>query len=506
MGVSIFLLPFILLLALPDVQSSNSSTSFSIKLIDKYSPESPFYPGNITFLERMEMMVRDSEARVSYLKSINERSSTPNYITPYVTNQGFTYVAEARVGGRESYFKFLLDTGSDLSWVLCKEDRGFHFWDPRYYNPYKSYTHRDIQCNDPVCDGSCKQGKCSYDMHYGDGSNIRGYVVKDSFWFKAPKELSIQNVLFLCADPNSYKGLIKVKGILAMSSSPKSFTSQISENIKSRFSYCLVPRKENGLAPISYLKFGNDMGYLSPRVQKTKFLKPNNLYVLELVDVSVDGKQLHYPPEAFRKSIPSRFVIDSGCAMTRLHTSIYWKLHKAFEEYFDRLQLIKRESCLAGIRGISGIQLCYHLSKHIKSFPTMTYHFKDGAILKIVPEQTFIINRNKGTIDLTVMLDPLFNILGAYQQQNTRFTFDNKRTRHLLCPPLPPPLSSPPLRRRQLLQPRTHRRSYLLRHRFLSTRRHETPPLLGIDAAVATIVILAADGLTSAITAAANDG
>ncbi|KAM7280062.1 hypothetical protein ACFE04_007196 [Oxalis oulophora] len=80
------------------------------------------------------------------------------------------------------------------------------------------------------------------------------------------------------------------------------------------------------------------------------------------------------------------------------------------------------------------------------------------------------------------------------------------RTRHLLCPPLPPPLSSPPLLRRQLLQPRTHRRSYLLRHRFLSTRRHETPPLLGIDAAVATTVIPAADGLTSAITAAANDG
>ncbi|KAM7280082.1 hypothetical protein ACFE04_007216 [Oxalis oulophora] len=418
MGVFTILLPFILLLALPDVQSSNTSTSFSINLIDKYSPESPFFPGNITFLERMEMMVRDSEARVAYLNSINERSSTPNYITSYVTNQGFAYVAEARVGGSGKYFYFLLDTGSDLSWVLCKEDRGFHFWDPGYYNPYKSYTHRDIQCNDPVCGGSCKQEKCSYEIHYGDGSSIRGYVVRDSFRFKAPQELTFLNVLFLCVDPKS--ALHKVEGILSMSSSPNSFTSQFSKYIKSRFSYCLVPRKENGLAPISYLKFGNDMGYLSPRVQKTKFFKPDNLYSLELVDVSVDNKRLHYPPGAFRHGIYSGFLIDSGSAISHLHASVYWRLHKAFEEYFDRLQLVKRESCLGGI------QLCYRLPKHIKSFPSMTYHFKDGANLKIAPEQTFIINRKEGTLDLAVMLNPSLNVLGAYQQQNTRFTFDNR--------------------------------------------------------------------------------
>ncbi|KAM7278870.1 hypothetical protein ACFE04_006004 [Oxalis oulophora] len=368
MGVSIVLLPFILLLALPDVQSSNTSASFSIKLIDKYSPESPFYPGNITFLERMEMMVRDSEARATYLNSINERSSTPNYITPYVTNQGFTYVAEARVGGRGKYFYFLLDTGSDLSWVLCKEDRGFHFWDPGYYNPYKSYTHLDIQCNDTVCDGSCKQGKCSYELNYGDGSSVKGYVVRDSFWFKAPHELTFQNFLFLCVDPKSYKDLVKIEGILAMSSSPKSFTSQFSD---------------------------------------------------------VDNKRLHYPPGAFRHSmtIYSGFVIDSGSGISHLHASVYWKLHKVFEEYFERLHLVKRESCLGGVHGI---QLCYRLPKHIKSFPSMTYHFKDGANLKIAPEQTFIINRKEGTLDLAVTLDLSLNILGAYQQQNTRFTFDNR--------------------------------------------------------------------------------
>ncbi|KAM7279050.1 hypothetical protein ACFE04_006184 [Oxalis oulophora] len=398
MGVSTILLPFILLLALPHVQSSNTSMSFSIKLIDKYSPESPFYPGNITFLERMEMMVRDSEARLKLA---------------------------CRVGGRGKYFYFLLDTGSDLSWVLCKEDKGFHFTDPVYYNPYKSYTHSEIQCYDPVCDGSCKQAKCSYGIGYGDGTSVTGYLVRDSFLFKAPKELTLKNILFLCADPKSYKGSHKVKGLLAMSSSPKSFTSQMSENIMSRFSYCLVPLKENGIALINYLKFGMDMGYLSPKVQKTKFLKPNNLYLLELVDVSVDGKRLHYLPGAFRKSIHSGFVIDSGSAISHLHANVYWKLHKAFEEYFDRLKLVKRESCLDGVRGISGIQLCYRLPKHIKSFPSMTYHFKDGANLKIAPEQTFIINRKKGTLDLAIMLDPWSNVLGAYQQQNTRFTYDN---------------------------------------------------------------------------------
>ncbi|KAM7279995.1 hypothetical protein ACFE04_007129 [Oxalis oulophora] len=417
MGVCIFLLPFILLLALPAVKSSNISTSFSINLIDKYSSESPFYPGNITFLERMEMMVHDSEARVTYLNSINERSSKPNYITPYVTNQGFTYVAGAHVGGRGRYFYFLLDTGFDLSWVLCKEDRGFHFTDPGYYNPYKSYTHSDIQCNDPVSGGSCEQEKCGYEIKYANGASVRGYIVRDSFLFNAPKELTLKNVLFLCADPKSYKGLLEIKGLLAMCPDSKSFTSQLSEYIKGWFSYCLVPRKENGIVPTSYL---------NPRVQRTKFLKPNHLYSLDLVDISVDGKRLQYPPGAFRKSGYSGLVIDSGCAITHLHANVYWKLHNAFKEYFDRLQLVKRESCLAGVRGKSGIQLCYRLPKHIKSFPSMTYHFQDGANLKIAPEQTFIINREEGTLDLAIMLDSSFNVLGGYQQQNTRFTLDNR--------------------------------------------------------------------------------
>ncbi|KAM7279469.1 hypothetical protein ACFE04_006603 [Oxalis oulophora] len=431
MGVFAILVPLVLLVALPDVHSSNKTASISIRLIHKYSPESPFYPGNITFLERMKMMSRDSEARVSYLNSIHEQNSTLNFITPYVSSQGSIYVAEARVGEPGKYFYFLLDTGSDLSWVLCKEDRGFHFTDPGYYNPYKSNTHRDIQCDDPACDGSCKQGKCGYGIAYHDGSRVRGYVVRDSFWFKAPREQGIKGVLFVCADPEKTKitQLKSLKGLLGMSPHPKSFTSQLSEYIDGRFSYCFVPPKESGLTPMSYLKFGMDMGYLSPSVQMTKFLKPDKhfpAYLLDIVDISVEGERLDYPPGAFRNTSDSGVAIDSGSGLTHLHANVYWKLHNALTRYFDRYKLVKRQSCIFGIPGKSGIQLCYELPKYFTSFPSMTYHFKEGGKLKIAPEQTFIIDRGDWTFDLAIMLDHSRNILGSYQQQNTRFTYDNR--------------------------------------------------------------------------------
>ncbi|KAM7279703.1 hypothetical protein ACFE04_006837 [Oxalis oulophora] len=439
MGVFAVLVPLILLLAFPNVRSiasSDKTTSISIRLIHKYSPESPIYPGNLTFLEKWEMMANESEARASYLKSIispnTEINSPPRLIKPYVMNKILLYAAEVRVGQPGRFFYFLLDTGADMSWVLCKYQQTFDpYRDLGFFNPYKSNTYTEVNCTDHGCDGKCVKGKCVYQVTYLDGLGAEGIFAKDEFGFKAAEETSItfKNILFVCADPKKTRHFPgNIRGILAMNPDPKSFTSQMAGYTNGRFSYCLVPPKADGETPMSYLKFNFDMGYIGPKVQTTKFLKlPGSIpmYFLNLVDISVNGKRLKYPPNAFLINPQEGFLIDSGSSISQLHKTVYWKLHNAFIEYFAKFNLKRRGFCPGGVRDKRGIQLCYFLPDSFTAFPSMTYHFSD-ADLQIAPEQTVMISRNSKIVMLAVALSDETNILGAYQQGNTRFTYDNR--------------------------------------------------------------------------------
>ncbi|KAM7279424.1 hypothetical protein ACFE04_006558 [Oxalis oulophora] len=428
------LVPFMLLLALPnDAMSSYShySTSFSIRLIHKYDPESPFYPGNLTFLERMERIVNDSLARVSHLKSIispNGKNYTPQLVQPYVSGTGFGYAAEVRVGDTGRYFHFLLDTAADMSWVLCKWDKSFSFFkQPKYFNPYRSTDYREIKCNARVCKGQCKKEKCIYRVRYGDGEIAQGVYSRDRFTFKSATEPSkiFRNILFVCADPEKTHSIplgdITANGLLALGPNPESLTSQLGQYIRGRFSYCLVPPKKGIMTPMSYLKFGLDMGFKSPQLQSTKFLKVRgreHFYYLHLQDISVNGKRLNYRPGTFliNKKHNQGFVIDSGSELSFLHGPNYWKLHDVLLKYFAQFHLVRRQICPYG--GRNGIQLCYELPDNFTSLPSMTYHFK-GANLKLAPEQI------KKILTLAIGIEHGLNVLGAYQQHNTRFTFDN---------------------------------------------------------------------------------
>ncbi|KAE8125613.1 hypothetical protein FH972_020396 [Carpinus fangiana] len=45
----------------------SDSAGFSLKLIPRFSPESPLYPGNLSQSERIQKMVEISHARANYL-------------------------------------------------------------------------------------------------------------------------------------------------------------------------------------------------------------------------------------------------------------------------------------------------------------------------------------------------------------------------------------------------------------------------------------------------------
>ncbi|KAM7278484.1 hypothetical protein ACFE04_005618 [Oxalis oulophora] len=435
------LVSFILLVPLPnDALSSYShdSSSFTIRLIHKYDPESPFYPGNLTFLERMERTVNDSLARVSHLKSIISLNGgtnyTPQLVRPYVSGSGLGYVAEVRVGDSGRYFYFLLDTAADMSWVLCKWDTHFSFFkEPEYFNPYLSTNYREINCNARVCKGQCIEGKCIYRVRYGDGEISEGVYSRDRFTFKSPTEPSqfFSNILFVCADPEKTHAMpmgdITAKGLLALGPSPESLTSQLGQYIRGRFSYCLVPPKKGIMTPMSYLKFGMDMGYKSPQLQSTKFLKVRgreHFYYLHLQDISVNGKRFNYQRVTFliNKDHNEGFIIDTGSGLSFLHGPNYWKLHYVLLNYFAQFHLVRRKTCPYG--GKDGIQLCYELPDNFTSLPSMTYHFKD-ANLEVEPEQVFMVDRSRKILALAIAIEHGINVLGAYQQHNTRFTYDN---------------------------------------------------------------------------------
>ncbi|MCO5572929.1 hypothetical protein L7F22_026690 [Adiantum nelumboides] len=126
----------------------------------------------------------------------------------------------ARIGLGSSFTRrdlyFIIDTGSDLSWVQCAPCNPCHSQlDESIFDPEASETMRNVSCDSLLCTGhgvgnvGCGVDKkqCKYVMRYGDGSQTMGDIVTDTISFGA-EGASLPNMLIGCGQKNdgSFKG------------------------------------------------------------------------------------------------------------------------------------------------------------------------------------------------------------------------------------------------------------------------------------------------------------
>lgn len=427
---------FLLLLSLNLVSYNTSSkpkTGFSLKLIPSDSPDSALYPGKLTQHERIQRMVELSKARAKYvgfLSTANQINSTlyPENIHLKMYMHSIFYSVQVFLGTPKIPQTLLMDTGSNLVWTQCKPCINcFSQTEPPIFAPNTSTTYTKLPCAHPICRQlyQCVNGECVYNQRYGGGSVTKGFVSVETFTFpfNTNQTRSVKNVVFGCSNDNqnfSFSGTGRISGILGLGPYPDSLPSQLKNLINKRFSYCL-PSSHRPMTQSGVLRFGEDIQSI-PNLRKTPFVRVNRSshYFLNLLDISVAGHRLGFPPGTFslKQNGSGGVIIDSGCSVTNIDREPFRAVMREFENYFLRFGLERAVNSSS-----EGFELCYRQRMGFRQYAGLTFHF-EGADLAVEPEFVYVKNSRMRYFCVALLPFDGKTLIGAWQQQNTRFIYD----------------------------------------------------------------------------------
>nr|XP_023888241.1 aspartic proteinase nepenthesin-1-like [Quercus suber] len=177
---------------------------------------------------------------------------------------------------------------------------------------------------------------CVYEINYKDHSHSRGYLSSDTFTFPAHggERVSYENVVFGVGLDNQNIAFSKfresentIAGVLGLGRGYRSILWQL----KLRLTY-VVSHIAFLIGPIqdthTYLHFGRDAQIrgTNQEIVKTTPLIPNvNMYYVEVLSISMEGKKLPIDPVEFqlRSDFKGGFAIDTGSALTYLVQNAY---------------------------------------------------------------------------------------------------------------------------------------------------------------------------------------
>ncbi|XP_043717709.1 probable aspartic protease At2g35615 [Telopea speciosissima] len=321
----------------------------TLSLIHPFSPHSPFYPGNVTNTEKIDILIQGTKARMHNLFSTMREqnwngSSDVDDIVVAVQYTGFYFVAQVGIGSFPSFpgqkgmpYLLMIDTGSRLTWVQCEGcNPCFPLQQPNFpYNRSESY--KSIPCGDPTCptpNQDCFQSFCGFRISYGVDpvASIAGAIVRETLTFPSDfGGIESYNNLFLGCGFKSYDYTYpqqnKIGGVLGLGfggNRPLPFLNQVG---KKRFSYCLLTSEHTN----SQLYIGEGAKMVGPQVLSTPLLRGSNeaLYYLDLQDISIQNICLRV-----QRLFSGGSTIDSGCPLTILLSNVYALVRIRFVQYF----------------------------------------------------------------------------------------------------------------------------------------------------------------------------
>ncbi|KAJ4721411.1 aspartic proteinase CDR1-like [Melia azedarach] len=157
---------------------------FSVELIHRDSPKSPFFNPNETSYTRAINALRRSFNRV---KLIDPKFSSPTSVQADIIANDGEFLMEISIGTPPVDILAIADTGSDLIWTQCVPCTLCFQQDAPLFNPSLSSTYSDLPCLSNQCssmDGtSCSvlgNGDCVYSVIYGDNSFSNGNLALDT--------------------------------------------------------------------------------------------------------------------------------------------------------------------------------------------------------------------------------------------------------------------------------------------------------------------------------------
>ncbi|KAK7323950.1 hypothetical protein VNO77_27453 [Canavalia gladiata] len=372
-------------LTLPFIEAQNGG--FSVELIHRDSPKSPFYnPTETSFHKLKNALHRSLNRYKHFYPQANVSRNTPVTIISPIEQE---FVMKYSIGTPPFNVMGLVDTASDITWLQCLPcEKCYNQTDP-LFNPSKSSTYQLAPCNSQECHSIhfsfCNNGSnCLYNESYYDGSYTAGNVAFDTLTLPSTTGSSVAfpNITIACGLNNSGIYDPKASGIVGLGAGKISLISQIGPSIGSKFSYCLLPTSNSS----SKLNFGENAIVAGPGVVSTPILSgPDTFYYLTLEAMSVGPKRIELVGSS--KAQKGNIIIDSGTTLTLLPQDLYTKLESEVVAHIK----LKRDP---GRDHISS--LCYKASLDEIGPPNITAHFT-GADVVLNSVNTFISDSNNFT-------------------------------------------------------------------------------------------------------------
>ncbi|EYU27193.1 hypothetical protein MIMGU_mgv1a021596mg [Erythranthe guttata] len=241
--------------------------AFTVDLIHRDSPHSPYYNPSQSHYQRLTSAVQRSFNRVHRFKT---SSKSPR--SDVINSDG----DDCRHGQRHHI------------WTQCQPCIECFNQTLPIFKPKSSSTYKTIPCSDRKCkslyETSCSRTRknCLYTETYGDGSFTNGLLATETITLDSSdgKRVSFPNLIFGCGFKNG--GIFDggESGIVGLGGETASLVKQLGEGM---FSYCLIPLSDNKSSS-SKLNFGDSArGVETTPSPETLALTPKlNLLELDL--------------------------------------------------------------------------------------------------------------------------------------------------------------------------------------------------------------------------------
>ncbi|KAI4313182.1 hypothetical protein L6164_026180 [Bauhinia variegata] len=311
----------------------------------------------------------------------------------------------------------VIDSGSDIVWVQCQPCSECYRQSDPVFNPADSASFSGVPCSSALCNkleiAGCNEGRCRYEVSYGDGSYTKGTLALETLTFG---RTVIRNIAIGCGHKN--QGMfVGAAGLLGLGCGSMSFVGQLGGQTGGAFSYCLVSR---GSGSSGSLEFGREaMPVGAAWVPLIHNLRAQSFYYVGLSGVGIGGLRVPISEDVFRLTElgDGGVVMDTGTAVTRLPTSAY----EAFRDAF-----LAQTTNLPRASGVSIFDTCFDLYGFVSvRVPTVSFYFLGGPILTL-PARNFLIPVDDvGTFCFAFAPSPTgLSIIGNIQQEGIQISVD----------------------------------------------------------------------------------
>ncbi|XP_059664256.1 aspartic proteinase CDR1-like [Cornus florida] len=408
-----------------NVEASNGGGGFTVDLIHRDSPLSPFYNPSNTHFDRLRNAFHRSTLRAAHFKPTSTSTPQDSIQSRMIASAG-EYLMNLSIGTPPVTILGIADTGSSLIWTQCEPCINCYKQKAPIYNSTRSSTYKAFSCDSKACQAleeppSCT-GVCEYTVFYGDGSSTFGDLAAETFTFGSTSghPVSIPKVVFGCGRDNGGIFNESTSGIIGLGGAQLSLVNQLSENIHGKFSYCLVPPfNATSSGVTSKINFGTNATVSGSGVVSTPLVSKTaeSFYYLTLEGITVGNKTLPYKSSSFKSKAgvnEGNIIIDSGTTLTFLHQDFYKGLESALV------------AAIGGAKRVPDPQgtfkLCYATKGHDFKVPTVTFHFT-GAVLDLLAWSTFTKVQDDLTC-LTIIPTDNIAIFGNLSQVNFLVGYD----------------------------------------------------------------------------------